>query len=27
VTTSMQEAYFAVIRGGDARHRDWLAFV
>jgi hypothetical protein len=24
---SMQEAYFALIRGGDARHHDWLAFV
>jgi branched-chain amino acid aminotransferase len=27
VTASMQEAYFALIRGGDARHLDWLAFV
>jgi branched-chain amino acid aminotransferase len=27
VTASMKEAYFALIRGGDARHRDWLAFV
>ncbi len=27
LTASMQEAYFALIRGGDPRHRDWLAFV
>src|SRR5438045_1370265 len=27
ITASMQEAYFALIRGGDARHHDWLAFV
>jgi len=27
VTTAMQEAYFALVRGGDPRHRDWLAFV
>ena len=27
ITTSMQETYFALVRGGDARHRDWLAFV
>lgn len=27
VTAAMQEAYFALIRGGDPRHLDWLAFV
>ena len=27
VTTTMQEAYLTLIRGGDARHLDWLAFV
>jgi branched-chain amino acid aminotransferase len=27
VTAAMQEAYFTLIRGGDAEHRDWLAFV
>ena len=27
VTTTMQGAYLTLIRGGDARHLDWLAFV
>jgi branched-chain amino acid aminotransferase len=27
ITRAMQEAYFAVIRGGDAHHRGWLAYV
>jgi branched-chain amino acid aminotransferase len=27
VTAAMQEAYFTLIRGGDASHRDWLSFV
>jgi branched-chain amino acid aminotransferase len=27
ITTAMQEAYFALIRGGNAEHRDWLSFV
>ena len=27
VTQAMQQAYFAVIRGANARHRDWLAYV
>ena len=27
VTHAMQRAYFALIRGGTARHRDWLSYV
>ena len=27
VTAAMQEAYFSLIRGGDSRHLDWLAYV
>jgi branched-chain amino acid aminotransferase len=27
LTATMQEAYFSLIRGGDERHLDWLAFV
>jgi len=27
VTQAMQESYFAVIRGRDATHRDWLSYV
>jgi branched-chain amino acid aminotransferase len=27
VTQAMQQAYFALIRGGHARHRDWLSYV
>jgi branched-chain amino acid aminotransferase len=27
VTQAMQQAYFALIRGGSARHRDWLSYV
>jgi len=27
VTRAMQEAYFALIRGGDPTHEDWLAYV
>ena len=27
VTAAMQQAYFALIRGEDAKHLDWLAFV
>jgi branched-chain amino acid aminotransferase len=27
VTQAMQEAYFALIRGGNARHRDWLCYL
>ncbi len=27
VTAAMQAAYFTLIRGGDARHLDWLSFV
>jgi branched-chain amino acid aminotransferase len=27
VTQAMQEAYFALLRGRDARHDDWLAYL
>ncbi|MGH7893497.1 MAG: branched chain amino acid aminotransferase, partial [Candidatus Binatia bacterium] len=27
LTQSMQEAYFALIRGRNPRHREWLSFV
>ena len=27
ITAAMQEAYFSLIRGGDSRHLDWLAYV
>jgi branched-chain amino acid aminotransferase len=27
VTQAMQQAYFALVRGEDAKHRDWLAYV
>jgi branched-chain amino acid aminotransferase len=27
VTQAMQQAYFVLIRGGNARHRDWLSYV
>ena len=27
VTAAIQEAYFSLIRGGDSRHLDWLAYV
>ena len=27
ITRALQEAYFALIRGGDPRHADWLAYI
>ena len=27
VTKAMQQAYFALVRGEDAKHREWLAYV
>ena len=27
VTQAMQKAYFAVIRGGESRHREWLSYL